>query len=74
MSLRRLTVLTLAVGLVAVVLLAGISYWSDSMAGESGSSYAADAAALAGKIDPTLIARGEYLAKLGDCGDRKSVV
>ena len=68
MSLRRLTVLTLAVMLVAVVLLAGISYWSDSMAGDSDSSYAADATALSGKIDPGLIARGEYLAKLGDCG------
>ena len=43
MSLRRLTVLALAVMLVAVVLLAGISYWSDSMAGDSDSSYAADA-------------------------------
>jgi alcohol dehydrogenase (quinone), cytochrome c subunit len=68
MSRRRLTVLTLAVMLVAVVLLAGISYWSDSMAGESDSSYAADTSTLAGKVDPGLINRGEYLAKLGDCG------
>src|ERR1700733_10848067 len=68
MSLRRLTVRTLAVMLVAVVLLAGISYLSDSMAGESGSSYAADASTLSGKVDRGLITRGEYLAKLGDCG------
>ena len=38
--------------LVAVVLLAGIRIWSDSMAGESDSSYAADTSTLAGKIDP----------------------
>jgi mono/diheme cytochrome c family protein len=68
MSLRRLTVLALAVVLVAVVLLAGVSYWSDSMAGESDSSYAADTSTLSGKVDPALITRGEYLAKLGDCG------
>jgi alcohol dehydrogenase (quinone), cytochrome c subunit len=68
MSLRRLTVLALAVVLVAVVLLAGVSYWSDSMAGESDSSYAADTSTLSGKVDPALIIRGEYLAKLGDCG------
>ena len=68
MSRRRLTVGILAVMLVAVVLLAGIAYWSDSMAGESDSSYAADTSTLAGKVDPGLITRGEYLAKLGDCG------
>ena len=68
MSLRRLTVLALAVALVAVVLLAGVSYWSDSMAGESDSAYAADTSTLSGKVDPALITRGEYLAKLGDCG------
>jgi mono/diheme cytochrome c family protein len=68
MSWRRLTVLALSVMLLGVVLLAGISYWSDSVAGESDSSYAADAAALGTKPDPGLITRGEYLAKLGDCG------
>ena len=68
MSLQRLTVLALAVVLVAVALLAGVSYWSDSMAGESDSSYAADTSTLSGKVDPALITRGEYLAKLGDCG------
>ena len=46
MNWRRLTVLALAVVLVGVALLAGISYWSDSMAGESNSYYAADASAL----------------------------
>jgi len=50
------------------VLLAGISQWSDSMVGETGSFYAADASTLSGNTDRGLIARGEYLAKLGDCG------
>ena len=54
--------------LLAVVVLAGISHESDSRAGEQDSSYAADAAMLSGNIDPGVIARGEYLAKLGDCG------
>ena len=67
MSWGRLTVRALAVMLLAVVLLAGISYWSDSTAGESDSSYVADTATLAGKVDQGLITRGEYLAKLGDC-------
>ena len=38
------------------------------MAGEQDSFYATDAAMLSGNIDPGVIARGEYLAKLGDCG------
>jgi mono/diheme cytochrome c family protein len=67
MSLRRLTVVTLAVILVGVVLLAGISHWSDSTAGESESSYTADTPTPSGNIDRALISRGEYLAKLGDC-------
>jgi alcohol dehydrogenase (quinone), cytochrome c subunit len=54
--------------LLAVALLAGIAHWSDSRAGEKDSFYAADASALSGKIDPGLLARGGYLAKLGDCG------
>jgi len=54
--------------LLAVGLLAGISRWSDSMAGERDSFYAADASTLSGNSDRVLIARGEYLAKLGDCG------
>ena len=53
--------------LVAVVLLAGISHWSDSMVGEQDSAYSTAAAALSGNIDQALITRGEYLAKLGDC-------
>jgi len=68
MSPRRVIVLTLAVLLLAVVLLAGISHWSDSMAGERDSFYAADASTLSGNVDPGLITLGEYLAKLGDCG------
>jgi alcohol dehydrogenase (quinone), cytochrome c subunit len=68
MNWRRLIVLTLAVMLLAVLLLAGVSRWSDSMSGENDSFYAADASALSGNIDRRLITRGEYLAKLGDCG------
>jgi mono/diheme cytochrome c family protein len=49
------------------MLLAGISQWSDSMAGENDAFYAADASPLSGNTDRGLIARGEYLAKLGDC-------
>ena len=59
---------TFVVLLLAVALVAGISYWSDSMAGESGSSYASDASTLSGNVDRAVIARGEYLARLGDCG------
>jgi alcohol dehydrogenase (quinone), cytochrome c subunit len=68
MSWRRLIVPMLGVAILAVVVLAGISYWSDSTAGENDSYYAADSAALSGRVDQSLIARGEYLAKLGDCG------
>jgi alcohol dehydrogenase (quinone), cytochrome c subunit len=68
MSWRRLIVPTLVVALLALVVLAGISYWSDSTAGENGSYYPADSAALSGHVDRGLITRGEYLAKLGDCG------
>jgi alcohol dehydrogenase (quinone), cytochrome c subunit len=68
MKWRRLVVVALAVMLLAVVLLAGISHWSDSMAGEKDSFYAEDASALSGSIDRALTTRGEYLAKLGDCG------
>jgi mono/diheme cytochrome c family protein len=67
MSWRRLTVRALAVMLVALVLLAGISRWSDSVVGEKDSYYSADALTLSGNIDRGLITRGEYLAKLGDC-------
>ena len=41
-------------------MLAAISHWSDSMAGEKDSFYAADAAMLSGNIDQGLITRGEY--------------
>jgi len=68
MTWPRLVVPTLGVTLLAVVVLAGISHKSDSMAGENDSFYAADAATLSGNIDAGVIARGEYLAKLGDCG------
>jgi alcohol dehydrogenase (quinone), cytochrome c subunit len=68
MTWRRLSVLAIAVALLGVALLAGISQWSDSTAGEKDSFYAADASTLAGNIDQGLVARGEYLAKLGDCG------
>ena len=68
MNWRRLLIVTLAMALLGVALLAGISHWSDSRAGENKAYYAADASALSGNIDRELIARGEYLAKLGDCG------
>jgi alcohol dehydrogenase (quinone), cytochrome c subunit len=67
MSWRRLTVRSLAVMLAALVLLISISYWSDSRVGEKDPLYSADAASLSGNLDGGLIARGEYLAKLGDC-------
>jgi mono/diheme cytochrome c family protein len=67
MKWRRLTARILAVMLVAVLLLIGISQWSDSTAGEKNSYYSADASALSGTADPGLVTRGEYLAKLGDC-------
>jgi alcohol dehydrogenase (quinone), cytochrome c subunit len=68
MNWRRLLAVTSVVGLLAVALLAGVSHWSDSMAGEKDSFYAADASVFSGHIDREIIARGEYLAKLGDCG------
>jgi alcohol dehydrogenase (quinone), cytochrome c subunit len=68
MNWRRVLVIAFAVMLLAVVVLAGISHWSDSMAGEKDSFYAADASTLTGNIDRGVITRGEYLAKLGDCG------
>jgi mono/diheme cytochrome c family protein len=67
-SRRTLLAATFAAVLLIVALLAGISLWSDSMAGEKDSAYAADASMLSGKTDWELISRGEYLAKLGDCG------
>jgi hypothetical protein len=42
MNRRRLLVVTCVVMLLAVVLLAGISHWSDTMAGEKNAFYAAD--------------------------------
>jgi mono/diheme cytochrome c family protein len=54
--------------LLAVALVAGVSHWSDSRVGENDSFYAADGSALSGTIDRAVIARGEYLARLGDCG------
>jgi alcohol dehydrogenase (quinone), cytochrome c subunit len=68
MNWRRLVVPILGVAILAVMVLAGISYWSDSTAGENDSYYTADSAALSGPVDPSLLAGGEYLAKLGDCG------
>jgi alcohol dehydrogenase (quinone), cytochrome c subunit len=68
MKRRRLIALALAMMLLALVLLVGIAQWSDSTAGESNSFYAADAAALSGNVDRALVERGEYLARLGDCG------
>jgi mono/diheme cytochrome c family protein len=68
MNWRRLIVATFVVVLLAVALLAGVSHWSDATAGEKDSFYAADASELSGTVDRGVIARGEYLAKLGDCG------
>jgi alcohol dehydrogenase (quinone), cytochrome c subunit len=64
---RRRIAATLVVMLLAMGLLIGISQWSDSTAGGKDGFFAVDAAVLAGHIDPSLVARGEYLAKLGDC-------
>jgi mono/diheme cytochrome c family protein len=72
MKWRTRIVLTLAVLLAAIALLAGVSHWSDSMAGENVAFYAAHAA-VSGKVDRGLIDRGEYLAKLGDCGACHSI-
>jgi mono/diheme cytochrome c family protein len=68
MNWRRLLLVTFAMALLGVALLAGISHWSDSMAGENEAYYAGDASTLSGNADREVIARGEYLAKLGDCG------
>jgi alcohol dehydrogenase (quinone), cytochrome c subunit len=65
---RKTIFLLLALALVGVVLLAGIARWSDSTAGEKESFYAADSSRLAGAVSQEMLARGEYLAKLGDCG------
>jgi alcohol dehydrogenase (quinone), cytochrome c subunit len=65
---RKIIFLSLGVALAGVVLLAGIARWSDSTAGEKESYYAADSAKLAGPVSQEMLARGEYLAKLGDCG------
>jgi alcohol dehydrogenase (quinone), cytochrome c subunit len=53
--------------LVALALVAGIAHWSDSLAGDKAGDYPADTAAVSAQVDPALITRGEYLAKLGDC-------
>jgi hypothetical protein len=68
MSWRRRVLWAGVFVLVAVALLAGISHFSDSTAGEKDSDYAADGATISASTDPALLARGEYLAKLGDCG------
>ena len=68
MNWRKIIFLSLAVALAGVILLAGIARWSDSSSGEKQSSYAADSSQLAGPVSEEVLARGEYLAKLGDCG------
>jgi len=68
MSWQARIVWTCASMLIAVGVVAGIAHWSDSQAGDRQSEYAADTAAVPDKTDQALIARGEYLAKLGDCG------
>jgi alcohol dehydrogenase (quinone), cytochrome c subunit len=73
MNWRKLIALAFGLALLAVALLAGISHWSDSMAGEKNSLYAADASTLSGNMDPGVVARGEYLARLGDCGACHSI-
>jgi mono/diheme cytochrome c family protein len=73
MSRRRLLLVTFVVLLLALALVAGISHWSDSMAGENDSFYTADASALSGNVDRAVIARGGYLARLGDCGACHSI-
>jgi mono/diheme cytochrome c family protein len=65
---RKIIFLSLAVALAGVILLAGIARWSDSSSGEKESFYAADSSQLAGSVSQEMLARGEYLAKLGDCG------
>jgi alcohol dehydrogenase (quinone), cytochrome c subunit len=65
---RKILSLFVAVALAGVVLLAGIARLSDSSAGEKESFYAAGSSELAGSVSPAMLARGEYLAKLGDCG------
>jgi alcohol dehydrogenase (quinone), cytochrome c subunit len=73
MSRGGLLVVAVAVMLVMLALVAGISRWSDSMAGENAAFYAAQASRLSGNIDHGLITRGEYLAKLGDCAACHSI-
>jgi mono/diheme cytochrome c family protein len=65
---RKAVFRSLAVALAGVILLAGIARWLDSSAGEKESFYAADSSKLAGSVGQEMLARGEYLAKLGDCG------
>jgi alcohol dehydrogenase (quinone), cytochrome c subunit len=65
---RRIILLSLAAALFGIVLLAGIALWADSSAGEKQSFYAADSSQLAGSVSAGTLARGEYLARLGDCG------
>ena len=68
MNRGKVLALSVAVALAGVVLLAAIARWSDSSTGEKESFYAADSSQLAGSVGQALLARGEYLAKLGDCG------
>ena len=68
MKRRKAIFLSLAVALAGVILLAGVARWLDSSAGEKESFYAADSFKLAGSVSQEMLARGEYLAKLGDCG------
>ena len=68
MNWRKAVFRSLAVALAGVILLAGIARWLDSSAGEKESFYAADSSKLAGSVGQEMLARGEYLAKLGDCG------
>ena len=68
MNWRRIIFLSLTVALAGVILLAGIARLSDSSSGERESFYAADSSQLAGPVGQEMLARGEYLAKLGDCG------
>jgi alcohol dehydrogenase (quinone), cytochrome c subunit len=65
---RRIILLSIAAALFGIIVLAGIARWWDSSAGEKASYYAADNSQLGGSASKEMLARGEYLAKLGDCG------